>query len=134
MAMSGDALPAVFGVLVLLVAKFLAYSGFLHHLGRRWQAPRNPYWLALARIALGAALGALAWSLVPGDRGSFLGSYFGAIAAGRTLAWALVIGLAFGRNAPPHAIALAVAVGVVLSYVIEIPVALGIITAIGGIC
>jgi hypothetical protein len=130
----GEALPIVFGVGVLLAAKFLAYGAYLRHLGRRWQAPRNPYWLAVARIALGAVLAGLVWTLVPGDRGSFLGSYFGAIAAGRALAWALVIGLAFGRDARPHAIALAVAIGVVLSYAVEIPILMGWITAIGGIC
>jgi hypothetical protein len=129
-----DTLPALLGIGVLLAAKFLAYSAYLRHLGRRWQAARNPYWLALARIALGAALAGLAWTLVPGDRGSFLGSYFGVIAAGRALAWALVIGLAFAHNARPHAVALAVVLGVVLSYAVEIPIALGWIGAIGGIC
>jgi hypothetical protein len=134
MELSSDALPVLFGVAALLVAKFLAYSGFLHYLGRRWLVRRNPYGLALARLALGAALGALVWSVMPSDRGSFLGSYFGAIAVGRVLAWALVIGIAFGRNARPHAIAAAVAVGAVLSYLIEIPIALGVVSAMGGFC
>ncbi|MGH8030019.1 MAG: hypothetical protein ACREO3_08800, partial [Arenimonas sp.] len=95
------------------------------------QASRNAWWLAAARIGLGAALAAVVWSAFPSARDTFLGTYFFALAAGRVVAWGAILAFAFGRHARPAAIALAVVPAVVLSYVVEIPILLGMVSAIG---
>jgi hypothetical protein len=128
-----DAFP-VLGIVALLSAKFFAYAWFFRRLAARWQVQRNPWGLALARMALGAAIAAAIWAVFPGDRAGFLSTYFAAIGAGRVLAWGAVIAFAFGRNAKAPALAGAIALGVALSYAVEIPVALGLVSALGGIC
>ena len=126
-----DDLEVVAGIGLLLVVKFFAYAWYLRLLDRRWNASRNPWTLALARIALGASLAALAFALFPSGRDTFLGTYFFALGAGRVVAWGAILGFAFGRHAPPGAIALAVVPAVILSYVVEIPILVGMISAIG---
>jgi hypothetical protein len=124
----------IIGIAVLLAAKFLAYGWYLGRLSARWQAARNPYRWALARIAVGAALAGLVWLAFPGDRASFLSTYFVALGVGRLLAWGLIIVPAFGGHARAPGLAGAIVLGVALSYVVEIPILMGWIQAIGGIC
>jgi hypothetical protein len=127
-------MEAVVGTLLLLVAKFFGYAWYFRRLTRRSQLQRNPYLLAVARIGLGAVFAALLWWFFPGGRADFLQTYFIALAGGRALAWAIVIGAAFRWQLGGWQTVAAVAGGVLLSYAIEIPLALGVITAIGGIC
>lgn len=127
-------MEAALGTLVLLTAKVFGYAWYFRWLTRRSRLQRNPYLLAVARIGLGAILAALVWWLFPGGRADFLQTYFISLAAGRALAWAIVIGAAFGWQLGGWQTVAAVAGGVLLSYAIEIPLALGVITAIGGIC
>jgi hypothetical protein len=119
------------GIAVLLAAKFLAYAWYLRLLGRRWNVSRNPWLLAFARMLLGAGLAAIVWNFLPSGRDTFLGTYFFALAGGRVLAWGLILGFAFGNRARPMAIALALVPAVVLSYLVEIPILLGLVSAVG---
>jgi len=126
-----DDLEWAAGIGLLLAVKFFAYAWYLRLLNRRWQASRNAWWLAVARMALGAALAALVFAAFPSARDTFLGTYFFALAAGRVVAWGAILAFAFHRHASPAAIAAAVVGGVVLSYVVEIPILLGLVSAIG---
>lgn len=126
-----DDAKVVAGIVLLLAAKFFVYAWYLRLLNRRWHASRNAWWLALARIGLGAALAALVFSAFPSARDTFLGTYFFALGAGRVVAWGVILGFAFHRHASPAAIAIAVVPAVVLSYVVEIPILLGMVSAIG---
>ena len=127
-------MAAILGIVVLLAAKFLAYDWYLRRLGARWNVARHSRGWAVARIALGAAMAAAIWAVAPGDRAGFLSSYFLAIGAGRAVAWAAILAFAFGRNAGVPALAGATALGVALSYAVEIPILLGVVSAVGGIC
>ena len=121
----------VAGMGILLAAKFFAYAWYFRLLNRRWQASRNAWWLAVARMALGVALAALVFSAFPSARDTFLGTYFFALASGRVVAWGAILAFAFHRHAPAAAIAVAVLPAVALSYVVEIPILLGLVSAIG---
>jgi hypothetical protein len=127
-----DGFEVVAGIGLLLAVKFFAYAWYLRLLDRRWNASRNAWTLSALRIALGAALAALALAAFPGGgRDTFLGTYFFALGAGRVLAWGGILGFAFRRHASPGAIALAVVPAVILSYAVEIPILVGLIDAIG---
>jgi hypothetical protein len=68
----------------------------------------------------------------PSGRESMLATYFVVLAAGRILAWWLILVVGyFGSEARPSGIALALVPAVVLSYVVEIPILIGLIGAIG---
>ena len=126
-------MEVVVGTIVLLLAKFFVYTGYFAWLGRIAKVSRNSYLLAFARIVLGLAFGAIVWGLLSSARDQFLPMYFVAIGIGRLLAWAIVIGAAFPSLGAPRGVAAALG-GVLLSYAVEIPIALGFIVAIGGIC
>jgi hypothetical protein len=133
--MGSDLVASIAGLVVLLAAKLLAYAWFLRALGRRWQVQRNAFAWAGARIALGAVLGgSVLVVLGGGGRDSFLPAYFVALGLGRVAAWAIILGAAFREYASVPALAVATVAGVLLSYTVEIPVLMGWIAAIGGIC
>ena len=133
-------MPEIIGTALLIACKFLAYAGYFLWLNKRFAAQRNGWALAGIRLALGIAIGALIWGVPAivgsghGGRGDFLPVYFGLLAVGRLLAWALVIFPAFHQQRHAGTVSLACVGGVALSHLIEIPLALGLITAIGGIC
>ena len=121
----------VAGIVVLVAAKLLAYAWYLRLLARRWNVPLNAWGYAVARIAVGAGLAAIVWNLFPGGRDAFLGTYFFALAAGRVVAWGLILAIAFGKHARPAQIAVAIVPAIALSYLVEIPILVGMISAIG---
>jgi hypothetical protein len=89
--------------------------------------------MAMFRLLLGVLLGAAIWAGFSLSRADMPVVYMSAIFLARLAAWTIVIGWAFPRMSLSRAAA-SVLVGTLLSYLIDVPVFFGVLTAISGIC
>jgi hypothetical protein len=125
-------MDAFVGTIMFVSAKLFGYFLYFSWL-KRYGGDRSAFAMAMFRLLLGVLLGAAIWAGFSLSRADMPVLYMSAILLARLAAWTIVIGWAFPRMSLSRAAA-SVLVGTLLSYLIDVPVFFGVLTAIGGIC